>query len=264
VLARSAAFCDNALVINKHEEITTALPRDLDALPRLNGFRLRGVAITRLESFVDATFAFAITVLIIAGQQVPNDVETLLNAFRDVPAFAASITVLAIFWRGHWVWSRRFGLEDGTSIVISWAMIFTMLIYVYPLKVVFNGMFAALTGGFVGHGIMVRTLQQGRAVFAVYAVGFSAIAAQIALLNLRAWYLRDALQLNQRELLLTRCAIEGWSIPVAVGIVSLLLALVLPRGYLGWSGWVYYSLALLLALHRRSVRARLRDLNTRL
>src|SRR5215210_3380978 len=77
------------------EEIASALPTDLDALPRLNGFRLRGLEMTRLEGFVDATFAFTITVLIIAGQQVPRDVETLLAAFRDVPAFAASIAVLA-------------------------------------------------------------------------------------------------------------------------------------------------------------------------
>lgn len=242
------------------EEIRSALPRDLDALPRLNGFRLRGLAMTRLESFVDATFAFAITVLIIAGQQVPNDITMLLNAFNDVPAFAASIIVLAIFWRGHWVWSRRFGLEDGLSILISWAMIFTMLIYVYPLKIVFNGMFAALTGGFVGHGIVVHTTQQGRAVFALYAIGFGAIAAQITLLNLRAWYLRDALQLNQRERLLTRSAISGWSIPVLVSLVSFVLAWVLPRGHLGWSGWVYYSLALLLTLHRRMAARRLRAL----
>lgn len=51
----------------RHEEITTSLPRDLDALPRLNGFRLRGLAMTRLEAFVDAAFAFAVRMLVIAG-----------------------------------------------------------------------------------------------------------------------------------------------------------------------------------------------------
>lgn len=212
---------------------------------------------TRLESFVDATFAFAITVLIIAGQQVPNDIDALLGAFREVPTFAASILVLAIFWKGHWLWSRRFGLEDGVSIVISWAMIFTMLIYVYPLKVVFNGMFAALSGGALGHGIYVHTLAQGRAVFALYAAGFAAIALQILLLNLRAWHLRRALQLNARERMLTRAAVEGWSIPVMIGAISLIFALVLPGGHVGWSGWIYYSMILLVPLHRRWTKARL-------
>jgi Endosomal/lysosomal potassium channel TMEM175 len=102
------------------------MPRDLDALPRRGGFRLRGLEMTRLESFVDATFAFAVSLLVVAGQQVPDDLGTLLRAFNNVPAFAASIAVMGFFWRGHWLWSRRFGLEDGVSILISWAMIFTI------------------------------------------------------------------------------------------------------------------------------------------
>jgi hypothetical protein len=47
-----------------HEEITSALPADLDGLPHLNGFRLRGMQMTRLETFIDAAFAFAITMLV--------------------------------------------------------------------------------------------------------------------------------------------------------------------------------------------------------
>jgi Endosomal/lysosomal potassium channel TMEM175 len=118
------------------QEIASGLPPDLDALPRLGGFRLRGIAMTRLETFIDAAFAFAITMLVIATQQIPDDIETLLAAFKNVPAFVASIIVLGIFWRGHWLWSRRYGLEDGVSIFISWAMIVTMLIYIYPLKAI--------------------------------------------------------------------------------------------------------------------------------
>src|SRR5215471_15724698 len=97
------------------QEIAAALPPELDGLPRLDGFRLRGVAMTRLETFVDAAFAFAITMLVIAAQQIPDDIETLLAAFKNVPAFVTSIIVLGIFWRGHWLSSRRYGLEDGVS-----------------------------------------------------------------------------------------------------------------------------------------------------
>jgi len=91
------------------KEIASGLPPDLDALPRLGGFRLRGIAMTRLETFIDAAFAFAITMLVIATQQIPDDIETLLAAFKNVPAFVASIIVIGIFWRGHWLWSRRYG-----------------------------------------------------------------------------------------------------------------------------------------------------------
>ena len=35
----------------REEEIASTMPADLDALPRLRGFRLRGMEMTRLETF---------------------------------------------------------------------------------------------------------------------------------------------------------------------------------------------------------------------
>src|SRR5881227_3493205 len=106
----------------RENEIASTMPAELDALPRLRGFRLRGMQMTRLETFVDATFAFAISMLVIVAQQIPDDVASLLAAFKNVPTFVCSIAILGIYWRGHWVWSRRYGLEDGASILISWGM----------------------------------------------------------------------------------------------------------------------------------------------
>jgi uncharacterized membrane protein len=240
------------------EEIASALPADLGALPRLRGFRLRGLEMTRLETFVDATFAFAITTLVIAGQNVPNNITDLLDAFRNVPAFIFSTIVLGIFWRGHWLWSRRFGLEDGTSIFISWALLLTVLIYIYPMKMVFDGMWFLLSGGGFGQSINVRSVAQARTLFALYAVGFIAMATEILLLNWRAWRLRDALRLDALERRTTHGELTGWAIPVATGVVSLVLALTLPVNKIAWSGWVYFSMVVVVPLHsalrRRAIR----------
>ena len=230
------------------QEIASGLPSDLDSSPRLRGFRLRGIAMTRLETFIDAAFAFAITMLVIAAQQIPDDIETLLAAFKNVPAFVASIVVLGIFWRGHWLWSRRYGLEDGISIFISWAMIVTILIYIYPLKAIFSAMWFLLSGGRVGHMLGPHSETEERALFAVFAVGFIALALEMLLLNLRAWQLREALRLNAKERAMTFREVTGWSIPVAVGMISLILALSLPREQIEWSGWVYFSMAILVPL----------------
>src|SRR5438046_10447313 len=154
-----------------HEEIASAVPADLDSLPRLRGFRLRGMEMTRLETFIDAAFALAISMLVIASNQVPDNIEELLGAFRHVPAFVASVVVLGIFWRGHWTWSRRYGLEDGVSIFISWAMLATILIYIYPLRAVFGSMFFFLSGGRLGHTLGARVEGEARVIFAVYAIG---------------------------------------------------------------------------------------------
>jgi len=227
------------------------MPKDLDSLPRLKGFRLRGIEMTRLETFIDAAFAFAVTMLVISNGQVPDDIPALLAAFKNVPAFVASIAVLSIFWRGHWLWSRRFGLEDGVSILISWMMLVTILIYVYPLRLLFGAMFYFLTAHAVGQVVTAETDGEVRALFALYALGFVAIALEILLLNLRAWRLREPLRLNDHEKSLTRGEVAGWSVPAAVGLVSLILALSLPMKHIGWSGWVFMSLSFLTPIQRR-------------
>lgn len=232
----------------RDEEIVTALPKNLDELPRLRGFRLRGTEMTRLETFIDAAFAFAITMLVIANGQVPDNVSTLLADFKNVPAFVASIAVLARFWRGHWIWSRRYGLEDTASILISWTMLITILIFVYPLKILFGAMFYFLSDHRFGQAIMAPTEGQARALFAIYALGTIAISLELLFLNLHAWQLREPLRLNERERLLTRGEISGWSVPVSVGLLALVLALVLPRSQLQWSGWSYLLLFVLLRL----------------
>src|SRR5213595_2733059 len=234
----------------RHADIASAVPADLDSLPRLGGFRLRGMEMTRLETFIDAAFAFAISMLVIAAQQIPDNIQALLAAFKNVPTFVCSIAVLGIYWRGHWLWSRRYGLEDGVSILISWAMIVTILIFIYPLKAIFGAMWFFISSGQVGQPFSLHTTEaQERTIFAIYALGLIAISAEILLLNLRAWQLREPLRLNAWERLMTRGELTGWSIPVSVGIVALIFALTLPAEQVQWSGWVYFSMVILVPLH---------------
>src|ERR1700736_3851925 len=221
----------------READIASTVPANLDELPRLNGFRLRGIEMTRLETFIDAAFAFAISMLVIVAQQIPDDIASLLAAFKNVPTFVCSIAVLSIFWRGHWLWSRRYGLEDGVSILISWSMIVTILIFIYPLKAIFGAMWYLLSNGQVGHQFSLHTTEsEARTIFAIYALGLIAISAEIWLLYLRAWQLRAPLRLNGREQLITRGELTGWSIPVSVGIVSLVFSFTLPIEEIAWRG----------------------------
>jgi uncharacterized membrane protein len=229
-----------------HSDIASMMPAGLDDLPTLRGFRLRGLEMTRLETFVDAAFAFAISMLVIAAQQIPDNIQALLAAFKNVPTFVCSIAVLGIFWRGHWLWSRRYGLEDGASVFISWALVVTILIFIYPLKAIFGAMWYLLSHGRLGQPLGVHTTErEARAIFALYALGLVGIAVEIWLLYLRAWRLRGALQLNAWESSVTRRGLIGWSIPICVGMVSLILALTLPIDRIEWSGWVYFLMVLI-------------------
>src|SRR5207245_9875555 len=127
--------------------------------------------------------------------------------------------------------------------LISWALIVTILIFIYPLKAIFGAMWNLLSNGQVGQPFSLHTTEaQARTIFAIYALGLIAISAEILLLNLRAWQLREPLRLNARERLMTRAELEGWSIPVGVGIVSLVCALTLPAAQQQWSGSGYFSM----------------------
>src|SRR2546426_1673606 len=125
-------------------EIASTMPADLDALPRLRGFRLRGMEMTRLETFIDAAFAFAISMLVIAAQQIPDNIQALLAAFKNVPTFVCSIAVLGVYWRGPLVLRRRFGLRDSVSVLNIWGRVLNEPDFFYPFEGDFGGRWGLL------------------------------------------------------------------------------------------------------------------------
>ena len=66
-----------------------------------DGFVERGHNVTRIEAFVDAAFAFAVTLLVIASNSVPTSFEEMIQALKGVPAFAASFAQIMMFWSAH-------------------------------------------------------------------------------------------------------------------------------------------------------------------
>ena len=80
----------------------------------VDGFRMRGSEVTRLESFADAVFAFALT-LIVVLLEVPKTFADLISTMRGFPAFAVCFLMLTTIWNTHHKFSRRYGLDDGIT-----------------------------------------------------------------------------------------------------------------------------------------------------
>src|SRR6267143_2810026 len=110
------------------------------------GFRLRGREITRLESFSDAVFGFALTLLVVS-LDVPKSFNDLVTTMRGFPAFAICFLLLALIWNGHYKFCRRYGLDDGTTRFLTCVLLFLVLFYVYPLTFLFN---LSITGLLLG------------------------------------------------------------------------------------------------------------------
>ncbi len=225
---------------------------ELEALPIQGDFRQRGVDMTRLETYTDAAFAFAMSVLVISGAEIPRTYDELILAMKGVPAFAASFAQIMLFWVGHRSWSRRYGLEDGVTTTVTLLLIFVMLVYVYPLKLMFSAFLAWVSGGFLPSQFEVRSASQMVGLFVVYGFGAAAMSGSLALLNRRAHSVASALRLNEIERLLTRQQTVFWSVQGLVGLLSALFALVMPIRVGVYAGFIYFLLPFLmpaLAIH---------------
>lgn len=191
------------------------------------GFRHRGIEVSRLETFVDAAFAFSLTLLVISQNEVPDSVAEMRDALRRIPTFIACFLLIALFWAAHRRWSRRFGLEDSASIVLSLAFVAVVMVYVYPLRMVTAAGLAMLTGGWVPSELGrlgANWLLDVQTLFIVYGAGFALLSGLLWLLNAHARKLADPLQLDARERFEVDTEIGIQRIATLAGLVSITIA----------------------------------------
>jgi len=217
----------------------------------LVGFRLRGQEIARLESFSDAVFGFALTLLVVS-LDVPKTFTDLIATMRGFPAFALCFLFLALIWNGHYKFCRRYGLDDGATRFLTCVMLFLVLFYVYPLKFLFNFSITALFFGGSAQPIAM-TQSQFSTLLVIYGLGFAAVYLAMMLLYLHAYRLRDTLKLTELEKFDTRYQIYRLLTLVAIGLIAALLARI--PFLRNWSSSIYLLLFPILrtsrAIHRR-------------
>lgn len=198
--------------------------------PRLlpGGFLERGAQVTRLESFVDAAFAFAVTLLVISLDRIPDSIPGLIEALKGVPAFAFSFLQIAMFWQAHVTWSRRYGLDDTRSMVLSLGLVFLVLVYVYPLKILFGTFFSWITNGWIPWQVTVSSFGEIVDMFVIYGVAFATLSACMMALYAHAWRQRAAIGLSQDEAVATAGYVAAWGWGMVVAACSILAALLMP------------------------------------
>src|SRR6266404_3670080 len=208
-----------------------------------HGFRIRGREVTRLEAFSDAVFAFALTLLVVS-LEVPKTFADLMVTMRGFVAFGVCFAILAMIWNTHYIYSRRFGLEDSFVRFLTCVLLFVVLLYVYPLKFLFN---LFINGMILGGKRGQLTHSEGSTLFVIYGLGFAAIYLAFAALYLHAWRLRAQLDLNEIEMLDTRWAIYGMLCHASVGLGSVVVAVTV--AHVDLAGFVYFSLFIIMTVH---------------
>jgi hypothetical protein len=205
-----------------------------------NGFRIRGREMTRVEVFVDAAFAFAVTMLVISFDAIPRTFPEMVMAIKTIPAFVAAVAQLIWIWRTHAQWCQRFGLDDEATVWLSALLLVVVLIYIYPMRVMLEGMFAWLSGGYLASSFDLRSWEELRFMFVFMGTAFAALCLTFVLMYRYALSHEVELRLNHVERQKTANVVRIWAGCAVLGTILAALALLLPLQWVPFAGFVLF------------------------
>jgi uncharacterized membrane protein len=151
----------------------------------------------RLEAFSDGVFALAATLLVVS-LEVPSDFDELLEALGRFPAFGLSFAALMSLWAGHRQFFARHPLGDGWTVFINSVLLFIVLLYVYPLKLLAE----VVADRFLWTSteeVAAMNPSEVRGLYLIFGAAVVATSLALAALYLRAWQLRARRGLDDEQ-----------------------------------------------------------------
>lgn len=194
----------------------------------------------RLDAFVDAAFAFAVSLLIIAGGQPLASFDDLTRALMRIPAFLGGFALIILFWLAHRTWSSLGPRRDGRATVLSLAIVFAVLVFVFPLRLLIETATHFVSGGRLPGAGLITSLEELAWTYVIYGVGFAILSVLFALLFRQAQATVDFDDLARR-----RAAYQWtrtWVLAALTGVLSGLIALTPALGAAPWLPGVTYWL----------------------
>jgi uncharacterized membrane protein len=184
--------------------------------------------ISRLEEFSDAVFGFALTLLVLSSS-VPRSYPELVDLLRGLPAFACCFALLVWIWYEHDAFFERYPMNDVATLLLNSALLFSVLIYVYPLKFMFEAfMQQVFKLGPVTNHVAPMSLEELARASTVYGLGFFVLTGLFALLYLNAYRLRTELGLTTLQAFDARSMAGHHLVSASVGLFAALFALLAP------------------------------------
>jgi uncharacterized membrane protein len=169
---------------------------------------------TRLDAFTDASFAFAVSLMVVGAGGVAPDYAGLLLVMKAIPSFAIGFAIIAMFWFAHVRWREVRGDSDWRSVVLTFLLILSVLIYVHPLRAMSASFAAFLSGSPDSYGGHMTDM------FRIYGIGFSIMGAIVAALYVDALRNPDLDSKRRHEI---KGEMFVWLILVTTGIASTLM-----------------------------------------
>lgn len=206
------------------------------------GFNWRGKEITRIEGLSDCVFGFAVTLLVIS-LEVPKTYVELYVIMRGLPAFAVCFLQLMLVWHDQYTYFRRYGIEDTKTVILTLALLFLVLYYIFPLKFLWTILMSPLADLIFGaSGDVVKafsSIDDLAHLMILYHIGIMAVYIVFTLMYLHAYGKREELALNVVEVHDTRASIIDSLFFVGLGLLGMLLILIGGPELSGISGMMY-------------------------
>lgn len=202
---------------------------------------VRPVETQRLDAFVDASFAFAVSLLIIAGAEPLNDFSDLVRAMGRIPAFAAGFGLVVMFWLGHRNFGRLSPIRDSWSATISLAIVFTILIYVFPLRLLTEAGMNYFSRGYLPGGGLIDSFDHLRFIYTIYGIGFAFLSWLYFLLFGHALKRGAVCGLAEEDRDEAEESRNIWGVIAGVGLMSAASAWIIPMSVAPWvPGFAYW------------------------
>lgn len=195
-------------------------------------FRYRGEEQTRIETFSDAVFALAVTLMVLSST-IPKTYKELISSLADIIPFGISITLLSLIWFQHYIFFLRYGLKDAKIVAINTILLFLVLVFVYPLKFLFTFLFdlfnaLAFNDRETINYLLKTVIRQDELnmLMVVYGLGAASIFLALAWLYGTALNRKKDLALTKIELFYTKTSFYHNLIMASVPLLSIIIAIV--------------------------------------
>jgi uncharacterized membrane protein len=205
-------------------------------------FRWRGGDPTRVEALSDMVFAFSLTLLVVSNAP-PASFEELDAQLWGFPGFALAFAMLLLLWHAHYIFFRRYALEDLWTTTLNAGFLFLIVFFVYPLKYLATMFSLFLRSLAEGRPEPPMSLENARDALAMASVGYALVFLMLAALYARAMGKAEQLELSPSERALTRFGVWSQFVHVAVGMAAAVAAAVLPVRWAPFAGFIYFLIS---------------------